>query len=54
VSGARVSAETIEAVVDRLNGLHQRELLALQRRLGPAQPELAAFVLAYTHDRGRT
>lgn len=47
-----VSSETIDAVVERLNGLHEREFLALQRRLGPAQPELAAFVLAFTHDRG--
>lgn len=47
-----VSSETIDAVIERLNGLREREVIALQRRLGPAQPELAAFVLAYTHDRG--
>jgi hypothetical protein len=47
-----VSSETIDAVIERLNGLHEREVVALQRRLGPVQRELAAFVLAYIHDRG--
>jgi hypothetical protein len=52
MSDAYVSQTTIEAVIDRLDRLTPAEIQALQTRALQRQPELSAFVLAYTEDVG--